>query len=633
MAGLPRESSFMPTIKCSTCARQVEISMMGEHICGGSGAFESMMPSKSVHEKISIVPPIDTATANRSFLRQGQQTPVSVSSGSRSISPKTPNSRPGAGRTDDYFQPRIADDYGSTPPQQSRRPGGYGGFPEPDGYDADPMYSASSPKKQPANLLTRMNTIAPGPFESNRRPSAGERPGTSASSSSFNSGGMAPPRLPRKNGYGGFGPPGTSFDYFQPEPPFGGINRSETFPRPNAQFEAPIRTPSAPGPRPDRLRRPSNDMAGQNGDRFRRPSAGMGPDMTRPPPPRKSIIRPGTSGGKPAINLADEFGIGNPYHSPSESISSSVSASSRPSQPSSQTSPARSQSSRSGRNPSDTSSFDNLMNDLQASMDEIKPKELPSAPLQPPPFDKQGRNDPAIQGGPRGQLRAPWEPSSRNDPAVQGGRRNNFPAPPSPRFASPERLPSSRARDPAVQPARRNCKGCGEAITGKSISSADGRLTGRYHKACFVCTTCREPFQTSEFYVHDDKPYCKRHYHKINGSLCGSCGDGIEGQYLEDESTKKYHVDCFRCGDCGIVLNDGYFEVNGKAFCEKDAWRRVQQPWIAPNGPRIGSNLAPGGRGMGNGLPARPGLPSNNRLGPPGVRPRMEKRMTRLGMM
>ena len=38
--------------------------MMGEHICGGSGAFESMMPSKSVHEKISIVPPIDTATAS-----------------------------------------------------------------------------------------------------------------------------------------------------------------------------------------------------------------------------------------------------------------------------------------------------------------------------------------------------------------------------------------------------------------------------------------------------------------------------------------------------------------------------------------------------------------------------------------
>lgn len=33
MAGIPRESSFMPTIKCSSCGHEVEISMMGEHIC------------------------------------------------------------------------------------------------------------------------------------------------------------------------------------------------------------------------------------------------------------------------------------------------------------------------------------------------------------------------------------------------------------------------------------------------------------------------------------------------------------------------------------------------------------------------------------------------------------------------
>jgi len=35
MAGMPRESSFMPTVKCSSCGLQVEISMMGEHLCTG----------------------------------------------------------------------------------------------------------------------------------------------------------------------------------------------------------------------------------------------------------------------------------------------------------------------------------------------------------------------------------------------------------------------------------------------------------------------------------------------------------------------------------------------------------------------------------------------------------------------
>ena len=185
---------------------------------------------------------------------------------------------------------------------------------------------------------------------------------------------------------------------------------------------------------------------------------------------------------------------------------------------------------------------------------------------------------------------------------------------------------------------RGDCKSCGLPITGKSISSADGRLTGRYHKACFVCTTCKEPFSSATFYVHDDKPYCDRHYHEVNGSLCGGCGNGIEGQYLEDESTRKHHPGCFRCGDCGVVLKDGYFDVNGQAFCEKDAWRRVQQPWMAG---RKGSAPAPAGPAQG--LPAGPagsrtgslGLPSNNRMGT-GVVPRppkMEKRMTRLGMM
>jgi hypothetical protein len=123
----------------------------------------------------------------------------------------------------------------------------------------------------------------------------------------------------------------------------------------------------------------------------------------------------------------------------------------------------------------------------------------------------------------------------------------------------------------------------------------------------------------------------------LNGSLCGGCGLGIEGQYLEDESTKKHHPGCFRCGDCGMVLKDGYFEVNGRAFCEKDAWRRVQQPWMTG---RKGS--APVASPLGLGLPAGPGgprsgsfgLPSNNRMGPGFVpKPRMEKRMTRLGMM
>lgn len=212
-----------------------------------------------------------------------------------------------------------------------------------------------------------------------------------------------------------------------------------------------------------------------------------------------------------------------------------------------------------------------------------------------------------------------------------------------PRSATLERS-RSRTGDLAVQPpppTRGNCKACGLPIKGKSVSSADGRLTGRYHKPCFVCSTCREPFSSSTFYVLDDRPYCEQHYHKLNGSLCGSCNRGIEGQYLEDESAVKHHVGCFKCAQCRMALRDGYFEVNGRAYCEKDAWRLVQQPWMAggglrPPGPGNGPDHlgSPGGGRRGHPLsPASPGgMYGGGRMGP-GPRPRMEKRMTRLGMM
>lgn len=542
--------------------------------------------------------------------------------------------------------------------------------------------------------MSRMNNITPGPFDSNRRPSTArtafprrkeslvgridtleepprglDRPGTANSNASAGSNGVAPPRMPRQNGYGGFGPPSRSGEDSEHVP---AMNRSETFPRPSFANESPFRTPSAPGPRPERLRQNSAFEAGPGW----RPS--MAPDTSRQPPPRKSIIRPSAAGKlSGSVDLAAEFGIGNPYHTPSDSASSGYSNfSSHISQSSTHTSPARSQPIRGA---SETGKIDDLMSDLETSMDGLRTNGL--------------RIDPAAQGPPRTQspmLHSPYGISPRDDPAVQNGLSYARPAP-SPRFASspqqdhslfgpalqnrsrndslrmgtsppsPRALPPSRkgSRDPGAH--RGDCKACGQGITGKSISSADGRLTGKYHKACFVCTTCTEPFASAEFYVLDDKPYCEQHYHKLNGSLCGSCCSGIEGEYLEDESRTKYHVGCFRCLDCGRSLSDGYFEVDGMSYCEPDAWKRVhayeadmyaqqQQPapQQQPPPPRAGGPGAP--RPM-NGLPGRPGpgprgpsggarppygLPVGKRP-PPGVgmkpRPQMNKRMTRLGNM
>ncbi|KAI1756398.1 hypothetical protein F4782DRAFT_331872 [Xylaria castorea] len=725
MTDLSRQSAFMPTIKCSNCGNQVEISMMGDHVCesGTDSAASEPVPlapellggtlssfKQNVFNKLTRAPPtVDTSAANRPFIRQDQLTPVSASTGSQAISPKTPmNGRLGAGLSgDDYFSPAIA---GSP-----RRPSGYGGF-LTESEEGDATYG-TSPNKQTSSLLTRMNSIAPGPFqvartrsENNSLPQNGsrddienpsdritrlgssvDRPGTATSSSSHTSVNMALPKMPRKNGYGGFGPPQKEGEDTGRQP-FGFGKRSETFPdqllkssENEVQTDSPIRAPSAPGLRPDRLRTPSipnGDKPVMTSERKHRPSYGIR-DTSRPPPPRKSLIRPPTRDGSQnlSINLADEFGAGNPYHSPSISQSSSNSGFSQvshASHSSSNTSPARSVTSRSGpRRPSDTSKIDSLMDDLQNSIHELQP----AAAAGPIPIAK---GDNLRTAGPK------REPSQnlRLDPAIQAGRDIPPESPISPRsIPNSDRLDtplpegqsrmrsqtastqgsSSHKRQPSRNPrSRGNCKACQEPITGKSISSADGRLTGRYHKACFVCATCKEPFSSATFYVHEDRPYCEQHYHKLNGSLCRSCNQGIEGQYLEDEVPQKYHPGCFRCGDCGVVLRDGYFEVNGRSYCERDAWRRMQSAARAqqmgppPPQQRQGSASGPsmrrpppGGvpsiREPPRGLPAGPssnlhrpfGVPTGQRLMPGqalgrgglGPMQKMEKRMTRLGMM
>lgn len=668
MAPLPRESSFMPAIKCSNCGIDVEISMMGEHICavdkaapaparapqptsapaqGGSGfSIGNLIPTSiqerlggvadtfmplggSVHDKIGAIPPVDTAMASeflnptgqtgqvcdadesksdRSYSRQ-PVTPISLSSGSKSLSPKT---RPSIGRADDYFS-RIDDAQSYAKPT---RPGGYGGFGAPVVAPASPDLSPKSGR----SLLNRIENIVAGPYAG--QTSAPPPMPSFKSQSPFKPNedrersNPSPPRMPKNTGYGGFAPAGRDGEDFSSP------HRAETFPVTSSdRLDPPNRAPSAPGPRPDRLR-----------------------DTSRPPPPRTSLIRIKTK--HPSINLDAEFGANNPYHSTSPSTASSFSrGSSHISQPSVNTSPARSASSRpfdvSPAETSISSQFENLLNDVKTSMDDMEPREKRLG------MGTGERFDPAVQGGrPPSPPPSKWDREERHDPAVQGGRSpgRSRDLPPSPLDAPAP----ARRRDAVTQKSRGNCRACGEVITGKSISSADGRLSGRYHKACFNCTSCFEPFPTAEFYVHGDRPYCKRHYHKINGSLCGTCKDGIEGQYLEDERSTKYHVQCFRCGDCQRVLHDGYFEVNRQAYCEKDAYRRLQgmqrNPSISSQRSYGSSPLAPPGRpGMRPtlgaprpGMQGRMGLPMQKGpgmgLAPPSM-PKMEKRMTRLGMM
>ncbi|KAI9035610.1 uncharacterized protein KD926_003214 [Aspergillus affinis] len=265
-----------------------------------------------------------------------------------------------------------------------------------------------------------------------------------------------------------------------------------------------------------------------------------------------------------------------------------------------------------------------------------EPSHFPQKPIRDPRLSPE----PPRSAPPPSHIRQP----SRNERA--------FPEPRSaePRFAqegshlhnqpshdektSPELLNASI--DPAARLSPRPkgpCRGCGEVILGKSVSSADGRLTGRYHKECFVCYQCRIPFRTADFYVLRDLPFCAQHYHERNGSLCQGCLTGIEGQFLETNERqgrgpgdrRRYHPQCLTCRTCNVLLNGEYFEWNGQVYCERDARRAAAStPPPRMRRPTMNSSpLAAHSRGPSRGYPPPPGYPGRGRGGPRPPVPRM----------
>ena len=207
-------------------------------------------------------------------------------------------------------------------------------------------------------------------------------------------------------------------------------------------------------------------------------------------------------------------------------------------------------------------------------------------------------------------------PDSPTDPLFQQGRLS--PIPPSAhssqdsidslpsihieRHESPELRPEPQTpRSDILKPQIPNkgvCRGCSLIILAgeKSVSSADGRLTGRYHKKCFACQACKSSFPTAEFYVHNDHPYCAHHYHELEDSLCATCGKGIEGLYMETTNVagrgkEKHHPECLKCETCKIRLDHDYFELSGKVYCERDAFRLAMLPKSHDNAPSRPSPL------------------------------------------
>ncbi|KAJ1678447.1 hypothetical protein EV182_004027 [Spiromyces aspiralis] len=93
-------------------------------------------------------------------------------------------------------------------------------------------------------------------------------------------------------------------------------------------------------------------------------------------------------------------------------------------------------------------------------------------------------------------------------------------------------------------------------------------LNARWHISCFNCQVCHQKFPDRSFYMLENKPYCRYHYHELNNSLCKKCSEPIEGacaQVVEG----RFHPGCFVCETCQQPLRDIYYNFNNKFYCEK----------------------------------------------------------------
>ncbi|KAI9030070.1 hypothetical protein CLU79DRAFT_695336, partial [Phycomyces nitens] len=121
------------------------------------------------------------------------------------------------------------------------------------------------------------------------------------------------------------------------------------------------------------------------------------------------------------------------------------------------------------------------------------------------------------------------------------------------------------------------CRACNQPVKGKAVSAMDGSLEGKWHVDCFGCHSCHESFPDNTFYVFENSPYCKIHYHQLNNSLCRTCDGPIEGPCAQTTEGWRFHPPCFVCNVCQCAITDIYYMFERRMYCESHIFQLQQQ--------------------------------------------------------
>src|SRR2546421_9174042 len=143
-----------------------------------------------------------------------------------------------------------------------------------------------------------------------------------------------------------------------------------------------------------------------------------------------------------------------------------------------------------------------------------------------------------------------------------------------------------------TRPSQPLCRGCGQSINGYYLSA----LGAAWHPEHFVCATCHQPINNTQFSVRQATPYHTQCYRDRFDLRCVYCHKPITAQYYTHNGA-SYHLECYqehigpRCQYCHKPILGQYYTHEG-AFYHSECYRDHVVPRCAYCGkPLMGEYL------------------------------------------
>uniref|UniRef100_A0A3B3RXU2 LIM domain containing preferred translocation partner in lipoma n=1 Tax=Paramormyrops kingsleyae TaxID=1676925 RepID=A0A3B3RXU2_9TELE len=127
------------------------------------------------------------------------------------------------------------------------------------------------------------------------------------------------------------------------------------------------------------------------------------------------------------------------------------------------------------------------------------------------------------------------------------------------------------------------CHVCAQPIMERIL-----RATGKaYHPHCFSCVMCHRSLDGIPFTVDaSNQIHCIEDFHKKYAPRCSVCKEPIMPAPGQEETVRivaldrDFHVQCYRCEDCGSLLsegdNQGCYPLDGHVLCKNCNTTRIQ---------------------------------------------------------